>query len=134
MPPPLYNAVALCHHSSFVLSPTFFYSSSMPSDYYGILSYCRRIVQSLFISAIVLCRQSLQYLQIKIRTIYFYTVLVSISYILLSLMLIVLFDLSILFQKVYIYLAIQNLHGLLRIYVKILVAKSNILFNSITSG
>ncbi len=80
MPSLLYNAVALCHHFSFVLFPTFFRSSSMLSDYYGILSYCRRIVQSLFISAIVLCRQSLQYLQIKIRTMYFYTVPVSIIY------------------------------------------------------
>ena len=79
----VYNAVALCHHFSFVLFPTFFRSSSMLSDYYGILSYCRRIVQSLFISDMVLCRQSLQYLQIKIRTMYFYTVPVSIIYILL---------------------------------------------------
>lgn len=65
MPSLLYNAVALCHHFSFVLFPTFFHSNSMPSDYYGILSNCSRIIQSLFVSAVVLCRQALQYLQLK---------------------------------------------------------------------
>ena len=42
-----------------------FHSGSMPSDYYGILSNCRRIVQSLIISAVVLYRQALQHLQAK---------------------------------------------------------------------
>lgn len=63
---PLFNhAVAFCHHFSSITFPSSFYSGSMPSDYYDILSNCRRIVPSLFISAVVLYRHALQYLQAK---------------------------------------------------------------------
>lgn len=63
---PLFNhADAFCHHFSSITFPSSFHSGSMPSDYYGILSNCRRIVQSLIISAVVLYRQALQHLQAK---------------------------------------------------------------------
>ena len=63
---PLFNhAVAFCHHFSSITFPSSVHFRFHAVGLLRILSNCRRIVPSLFISAVVLYRQALQYLQIK---------------------------------------------------------------------